>query len=97
MVGIIQLQLRDLVLLKLLDLLDKHVVNDYLIVFLRLELLDLLDVTIMHLTHVSIQLCYSVLEMILIVTVVLLILSAVIFNELNHLLFNCTQLFIDGS
>ena len=97
MIGIIQLLLRDLVLLKLLDLLDKHVVNDYLIVFLRLELLDLLYVTIMHLTHVSIQLCYSVLEMFLIVTVVLLILIAVIFNELNHLLFNSTQLFIDGT
>lgn len=59
---IVKLELRGELLLYFLNLFDKHVVDDDLVVLLLLEVLYLLNVTIVDLLHIRIDLVHILLE-----------------------------------
>lgn len=96
LVCFVELTLKCMLLLKLLQTFDHHTIDDYLVVFLAFELLDLSNVAVMDLRDVSVQLLLCLLEVIFVLEEVLLVGLIMFDKHLRDLVFECVELLFDS-
>lgn len=96
LVSLIQLALERLLLLKFLQALDHDTVDNDLVIFLGLELVDLSDVAVVDLRDVCVQLILCLLEVSFVFKEVLLVCLIMLCKLFQYLVFKGTNLFLDG-